>query len=214
MKFLSSIESWKSFFEWSSVVLVAGTVIAGAGAVITGRVTNERQKVVLRGLDKGILEARRDLEAERIKRLELEAKIAPRRLSGDQKSSLVKAFSGDPGAIVVVSSMDDSDSADFADDFESALRSAHWDTVRSTNHLTREYGVLVGTYIGTKPNSGAAADAKQIKEALESIGVAYREKTFDETDEKTVTPYFQLGCAYLVIGHKPPIATSEQSKTN
>ena len=47
MKILSSVESWNSFFEWASVVFVAGTVFAGAGAIVTSRLIKERQEIAI-----------------------------------------------------------------------------------------------------------------------------------------------------------------------
>src|SRR5713101_8111682 len=44
MKFLSSVESWNSFFEWGSLILVAGTVAFGAGAILTSRIIKAKQE--------------------------------------------------------------------------------------------------------------------------------------------------------------------------
>jgi hypothetical protein len=39
----SSVEGWNTVFQAISVILIAGTVLAGAGAIITNRVMNRRQ---------------------------------------------------------------------------------------------------------------------------------------------------------------------------
>src|SRR5438874_8370973 len=42
MKILS-VESWNTLFQAISLILIAGTVLAGAGAIITGRIVSRRQ---------------------------------------------------------------------------------------------------------------------------------------------------------------------------
>jgi|SRR6266480_820564 len=44
MKFLSSVESLNSFFEWGSLILIAGTVVFGAGAILTSRIIKAKQE--------------------------------------------------------------------------------------------------------------------------------------------------------------------------
>ena len=58
IKFLSSVESLKSFFEWSSVGLLALTFVAGAGVVITSRIVNKRQEETIIGLQKSASDAK------------------------------------------------------------------------------------------------------------------------------------------------------------
>ena len=58
MKLLSSVESWNAFFEWASVVLVAFTVVAGAGTVITSRAVNKRQAQTILDLQKAASNAK------------------------------------------------------------------------------------------------------------------------------------------------------------
>jgi hypothetical protein len=41
--FPSSVETWNTVFQAISVILIAGTVLAGAGAIITNRIMNRRQ---------------------------------------------------------------------------------------------------------------------------------------------------------------------------
>src|SRR5438105_1141197 len=58
IKLLSSVESLKSFFEWSSVGLLALTFIAGAGVVITSRIVNKRQEETIIELQKSASDAK------------------------------------------------------------------------------------------------------------------------------------------------------------
>jgi hypothetical protein len=179
-----SLEDWNWLFEWGSIFLIAGTVFTGAAALVTGREINKRQE---------------------LKIIELRAKLLPRRLTGDQKSQLTKLLSGVLGGVVIVSKMADGESADFADDFDSSIRAAQWETLRVVNHITREYGVFIGTFKGTAAGDIASSNVKRLGDALTSIGVPYREKTFDEKDEGSTSPHFQAGYLYLVVTSKPPV---------
>src|SRR5207245_858614 len=58
MKLLSSVETLNSFFEWSSVGLLALTFIAGAGTVITSRIVNRRQASTILALQKSASDAK------------------------------------------------------------------------------------------------------------------------------------------------------------
>jgi hypothetical protein len=53
-----SVDSWKIFFDWVSVVLIALTVVSGAGAVITGRIINDRQAREVAILQKEAVDAK------------------------------------------------------------------------------------------------------------------------------------------------------------
>lgn len=77
MKFLSSVESLNSLFQWGSLLLVAGTVAFGAGAILTSRLIDSKQKELIARLNKDTAEAR-------LKLAELQAAtdhLIPRKLS-------------------------------------------------------------------------------------------------------------------------------------
>ena len=44
MKFLSSVETLNSIFEWGSLILIAGTVAVGVGAILTSRTIQAKQE--------------------------------------------------------------------------------------------------------------------------------------------------------------------------
>ena len=54
-------ELLKTIFDWSAVILVFLTFVAGAGALITGNIINERQAEKLRQFDKDLTTAKTDL---------------------------------------------------------------------------------------------------------------------------------------------------------
>lgn len=137
--------------------------------------------------------------------LKLRKESEPRRLTGEQREKLTKLLTGDPGAIVIVSTLLDRESSDFADDFNMAFKNAHWETLRIVNHASRKYGVSIGTVAGTK-----ILDTKLVSDALLAIGVSHAEVSFDSNDH-TMTPWFESGVLYLVIEGKPPL-TAKFSK--
>ena len=154
-------------------MLVALTVVTGAGAIITARIINNRQA--------------EKIETLRNENLKLEAKVAPRRLNGTQKESLAKFLENDPGAVAIVSSIQDPESSDFADDFESSLRDAHWQTARIRNHTEGagvQYGVSVGTFVGT-----SLGDTKRLSDAL--VAIEYR------TTKRRSVPRMKKPCHHI-----------------
>ncbi len=154
-------------------------------------------------------------EDERFARLKLAKTIAPRRLTGTQKETLTKLLSARPWGIVIVSVILDSESSDFADDFDAAISGAKWSTRRSPNHITERYGVELGTAAGQIPvelNAGFHAATNDIGHALDAIGIKYERVTFEGKELRTVSPYFEPGVLYLVINHKPQ--PQQQKDTN
>lgn len=129
--------------------------------------------------------------------LELRKQSEARRLTGEQKSELVKLLSGGNEGVAIVSPMADPEASDFADDFDSALQAAHWDTLRIRNRISTKFGVAVVTVEGT-----VLSRTKRLSDALTSVGIPHDVTTFKAGDAST-SPPFQAGYLYLVIEHKP-----------
>lgn len=146
---------------------------------------------------KSAAEANEKAEREKLARLKLEKELAPRRLTGEQKTKLVKLLEKNPGEIAIVSAVVDGESSDFADDFDSAFKLARWKTVRIANRITLNRGVSVGTVTGTR-----STDAERVSNALEVISIPHAKVSFSADDHST-SPWFQSGVLYLVIEHKP-----------
>lgn len=219
-----SLEWWKSFFEIGGIILLFLTFIFGSGALITTRRINKRQAGRLREFDRQLTDARVELsrqqettanaekqaaeavekaEKERLARLRLESQLAPRRLSGAQRAKLVELLASDPGSVTIVSPMADGEAKDFADDFDTALIEAGWQTVRIVNRITTNRGVSVGTVAGTEMER-----AKRLSNALTAIGVPHRYVGFSAEDH-SISPWFRAGVLYLVVDHKPEPSNGE-----
>lgn len=61
-----SVELWKSIFDWATVVLIAFTVVSGAGALITGDIISRRQEAKLRQFDIDLTGAKAELEKQQM----------------------------------------------------------------------------------------------------------------------------------------------------
>lgn len=195
MNFLSSIGVEGIQHLCEVVAIFAGVLAVAAliGQTITGRIVNRRQAVEIKKLE--------------VKRVELEAKVSPRRLSGDQKSTLAKLLSGKKGGAIIVSSLLDAESSDFADDFDAALREAKWETMRIRNRAVTAYGVSLGTYEGTD----TLPYTQWLSDALTAIKIEHEIKTFGEEDRTRISPYFEKGYLYLVIDKKPPFQSEKHA---
>jgi hypothetical protein len=160
-------------------------------------------------------EANEKAETEKLARLRLEKEVSPRRLTGEQRAKLTKLLEQypDPVGIIVVSSFLDSESSDFADDFNTAITDAKWKTLRLKDRLTQKTGVSLGVLEGTPmldPWGRPIISLKQrVGGALKAIGVSYHDVTFGKDDIKSIGAEFKMGPIYLVVERKPPIKIGE-----
>jgi hypothetical protein len=156
MKFLSSVESWHSFFEWSSVALVALTVVAGAGALITARIVNDRQTEKIRNLDIDVANARtKQAEAER-SLLDLQRLIREPRTIDEQRANEILDW-GEKGAVKIWYSMIGDEPSHLAKRLAKTLSSHGWQIlsvepvipgVRKTGILIQAHGDSTASFIG------------------------------------------------------------------
>jgi hypothetical protein len=140
---------------------------------------------------------------------DLHKQTEARHLTSDQKSHLTNLLSSPPNTqgIAIVSPIADGEAADFVDDFNSAFKGAHWDTLLIPNRITNSFGVSVVTAGGVSPER-----IKRVSDALTSVGVSHNLSTFKNGDAST-SPAFQSGYLYLVVEHKPlPKADNAQKK--
>jgi hypothetical protein len=93
-----SIEFWKAIFDWAAVVLVGLTFIAGAGALITGKILNDRQASNLKQFQLDLAAANGRASRADLKRVELQNRIVdifgPRQLTADQSDRIGKKLTG------------------------------------------------------------------------------------------------------------------------
>jgi hypothetical protein len=181
---LESAARYSKWFAISGLIALAFVVIFDVLAFVY----SDRKDALVSA------EASRRAEADRHAR-------EPRRLTGAQKEELVRQLKGTVSAVVIVSRVLDTESSDFAGDFDTALRAgAHWDTLRIRNRLSSKYGVSLGTVTGTQ----FSPEARLLDNALIAIGIVHDNPVFANGDAST-SPAFQPGYLYLVIEQKPPV---------
>lgn len=107
------------------------------------------------------------------KLVELYRQGEPRRFTGPQKAELAQLLRGPKVGLTIVSPLTDGEASDFADDFDSAVIGANWQTLRIRNVITKKYGVALVTAEGTPPLSSL----KALDSALKKIGVSHSIET-------------------------------------
>ena len=142
-------------------------------------------------------EANEKTEREKLARLELERGVSPRRLTGEQRAELTKLLRRVKAGVAIVSPITDGEASDFADDLDSAIKGASWETLRIKNRITEKFGLSVVTATGT-----ALPSIKLLDDALTAIGVLHNVSTVKDGDA-SISPAFQTGYLYLVVDHKP-----------
>jgi len=217
-----SVDRWNTAMVWALVF----TALAAIAVVVTTRIVLTKakqlaqtqdalirakdQKLALDLRDKDLKISEASLEAasatekaekERLARLELEKQVAPRRLTGTQKTTMADLLKGNSAAIVVVSAIVDAESSDLADDFDTAFKESHWQTLRIKNRITEDRGVSLGTVGGIN-----TIFVKRVSDALTAIGVPHEDVSFS-ADDHSISPWFQPGVLYLVVNHKPEVVT-------
>ncbi|MCK6454639.1 MAG: hypothetical protein L6R19_27915 [Alphaproteobacteria bacterium] len=145
-------------------------------------------------------EANQKAELERLERIKLEARVSPRRLSGEQSSKMATVLSAaTPQPIAVVSRLFDPEGKDFADDLASVLKNSGWDVQRFVNWTQSERGV----FIAMVGQSEFPQSVRPLAAALDAASIAYKDMNIGNEALSTMSPYFAPNVLYLLIGAKP-----------
>jgi hypothetical protein len=217
------VDFWNTAMIWALIF----AAIAAIAVVVTTRIVLVRAKQLteaqellasakesdnelqLAGLNKEAEALRQNNSALQARLTNLHKQTEARHLTSEQQSRLANLLSSPPNTegIAIVSPIADGEAADFVDDFNSAFKAAHWDTLIIPNRITNSFGVSVVTTGGVSPER-----IKRISDALNSIGVSHNVSTFKNGDAST-SPAFQSGYLYLVVEHKPlPKAENAQAE--
>ncbi len=188
-------QPWHHAFGIIVFIGVAGEMVADAGVFISSSRLQELQEGEVAELTRTTAELRRN-------NLELEKKVAPRRLSSDQKRAMSAILSRVLVPIAIVSRMLDPEGKDFGDDLRDAFIGGHWGAVRYGNWTNRTgiKGVVVATLDGTELPPEVSAI---IGEALTSADIKYETTTINISEQRTVPEEFQPNTLYLLVGTKP-----------
>jgi len=86
-----SVDLWKTIFDWAAVVLVAVSLFAAGGALLTGRIINDRQSAQLNKFDSDLTTAKSDLAKQQERAAKAESGIA----SAEQHAAEANKAAGD-----------------------------------------------------------------------------------------------------------------------
>jgi len=132
--------------------------------------------------------------------LALEAKVAPRRLSGDQKSKILSALSGAvPLPIAVVSRLMDAEGRDFAEDLASLFESLHWPVSRDGSWTQSDKGVFIAM---VDPNPIQLSLISPLSAALKSASIEHEIIPIQPNNIGRIGEHFQPNVLYLLVGAK------------
>lgn len=87
-----SIELWKAIFDWSAVVFVGLSIIAGSLALITGKKVGDRQDDKLRDFSVGLTAAQTNLETQKERTATAEANIALAQQHASEADAKAESF--------------------------------------------------------------------------------------------------------------------------
>jgi hypothetical protein len=137
-------------------------------------------------------------ERQKAEILSLEVKIAPRRLSEEQREAIRRSPSSGQ-RVIVVSRVIDSESGDFADDLAMALTDAHWANVsRTPNWITSIRGIFIGAVPGIN-----FSESEVLAKALNAANIEYKPMAISGDAVRSISPQFESGTLYLLVGVKP-----------
>jgi hypothetical protein len=217
-----AVEGLKTIFDWSALILGFLTIVAGVGILITGNIIGKRQEERLRHFNLDLTEAKTELGKQETRAADAEAHLEklrgdnlklqadllklrkesePRRLAGTQRYTLHDLLESMPTPIAVVSRLFDTEGSDFADDFESAFRAAHWTPIRVRDRISTAYGVSIGFV----PEATEPPEINLLSDALTAIGVHHDIVHLVDGDG-SMSPHVQRHVLYLLIEQHPPLA--------
>lgn len=206
---------WSDFANSALLLSLAIGVIASFVIVQTGNIKEEswgqeraRSAERMAGLETEAAIARNDAaqaneaaEREHLERVRLEAKLAPRRLSGEQSSKLAAVLLHDsPLPIAIVSRLLDVESNDFANDLGKAFSDAKWNVVRVGNWTQSFRGVAIAAAADTPVTSDVET---LLSAALDAANIPHVTKKLEGADLHTMDPWVQPNVLYLLVGGKP-----------
>ena len=145
-------------------------------------------------------DANKKAETERLERVKLEAKVPPRRLSGEQVHKMSAPLSAAiPAPVAIVSRLMDAEGKDFADDIAAALKASGWESRKYVSWTQFAKGVFIATVEGTPLGPQAAP----LLAALNAANIEHKIITINGRDIETMSPHFQPKVLYLLVGAKP-----------
>jgi len=212
-----SLEWWKAFFEIGGVVLLLLTFAFGAGALLVNNRLGAIQDAQLRQFDKDLTDAKTKLVGQQVlasdaaakvagleqdaanaktraataerSLLELQQRLAHRRIDKPTQDKLIGALRPFAGATVLVMKLGEAEAAAYADDVIAVLQGAGW-VVRVS-----VAGVM------SPPPYGLICKIDESTKAGRALAASFQKLPTAEVVPTTIGPSL---VANIVVGYKPP----------
>ena len=205
LRFLESASYWTGVF---AVGLTAAAAVAGVLTwYFSSKLANvkdaafdrfkEESKVAVASANEKAAEANKVAEGERLARVKLEARLAPRSLKGESQNSVVRAIEQfSPQSFDILWYPDDPESHNLANDIYVAFQRAGWVLDRPSDSFLG-FGVVLGVVIEFAPSKkdalapacNALVSALQ-KEGIDAISQA---RTDDDREKQPTTLKIKIG---------------------
>lgn len=182
------LESWKTIFDWATIVFIALTVFTGAGALITGDKLGKRLEKQLQDFQLKLTAAQTELSQQQAKTLELQKELiaqGPRvnLLYGKTAETVIlelKPFSGQRVEIrysqVSFNQYHiDTDTMGVAMRLQSLLTQAGWD-VAPALLIDNSNGAAIWVAIGSKASKLTTKAANSLLDALRGVPLKVNDK--------------------------------------
>lgn len=204
-----TLESWNTVLQFASAVLLGLTFAVGAGAIFTNHILSKRQEGRIASVQKEAAEANKqagqafqraseaderaralEVRAEELRRqnLELEMRLAHRRIGKADHDKFVQALRPYRGSVVNLTKLGDAEAADFADDIIGVLRDSGWNVQLS----------IIGTVSPPPYNLQCSVnESSDAGKALASVLKSLPAATVGNNPGLPVT-------AVIMVGLKPP----------
>ncbi|UBT76734.1 hypothetical protein LCH33_000029 [Pseudomonas amygdali] len=221
-----------AIFNWANIVLVTGGVITVGATVLIFWITGVRERyaderlaanevmtakanadaasahVLTASIENQNIRLRTKLEEERVARLLLEARIAPRRLTSEHKDRLVLALQKFQGQKIKVVSPQNTESNEYALDFIDVFKKAGWRVLDSSTST----GVTFVGYdiepLGIQLSVPSEHDRESIVElAAQALALTlFNEGLRDNQDFNTPIEELEGDVLEISVGVKPGAA--------
>ncbi len=161
-----SVELWKSIFDWAAVVLVGLTFIAGAGALITGRILSDRQSGQIRQFDTDLTAAKTGLAEQQERAAKAEGALRNLQLQVGWRwvnpTVFLEVLAGQPhGKVEILYLRNDPECFDVSIQLRQLLTQAGWKVERWDSIPEAEGGEPIAMAVDGQP-SGITLVARSV----------------------------------------------------
>jgi hypothetical protein len=198
----SSVEGAYVWFQMLSLLFLAGTIITGAGTIVTGFIANRRTATALSVQQERAAKAEKDL-------LALQERIEYRHLTAEQRNTFLATLrEGPKGTVRIICPVRYEEPCNFAGEISEVVLESGWrqHNLMATVESVRFFGnVPVGVKIVQREGERLTPEGQSMYEALRRIGLSadIEFKKLLEEPFRNGAHVVPEGAVVVVIGLKP-----------